>query len=387
MLAIRDALDELTLKKDGVDGKAIYLYGEGWNFGEVANNALFEQATQGQLGGTGIGTFTDRLRDAVHGGSPVDASSKFSSRASAPGSAPTPTACRSTARPSEALADLAHKTDLVKLGLAGNLRDYSFTRSDGTVKAGDELDYNGSPAGYADQPDEIITYVDAHDNETLYDLSVLKLPADTPMADRVRMNTLSLATTTLRRRPRRSGTRAPSSCAPSRSTATATTRATGSTASTGPDRSRPSGRACRAPPTTATTGTITAPLLADPANKPGAVRHRRGRGIRSRSAAGARRGGPAAPRICRAHRAEGLVPEQRDGCRARRHRDAHRRPGRRGRRPEAQGCARRVQRLARRRRRRRSQRSRAGSSRWRRRWRRAPTRSSRRRRGMPRAGR
>ena len=44
--------------------RPIYLYGEGWNFGEVANNALFEQATQGQLGGTGIGTFNDRLRDA-----------------------------------------------------------------------------------------------------------------------------------------------------------------------------------------------------------------------------------------------------------------------------------------------------------------------------------
>ena len=77
MLAVRAALDELTLKKDGVDGKAIYLYGEGWNFGEVANNALFEQATQGQLGGTGIGTFNDRLRDGVHGGSPVDGDSTF----------------------------------------------------------------------------------------------------------------------------------------------------------------------------------------------------------------------------------------------------------------------------------------------------------------------
>ena len=77
MLAVRAALDELTLKKDGVDGKAVYLYGEGWNFGEVANNALFEQATQGQLGGTGIGTFNDRLRDGVHGGSPVDGSSTF----------------------------------------------------------------------------------------------------------------------------------------------------------------------------------------------------------------------------------------------------------------------------------------------------------------------
>ena len=72
MLAVRAALDELTLRRTASTARAIYLYGEGWNFGEVANNALFEQATQGNLGGTGIGTFNDRLRDAVHGGSPFD---------------------------------------------------------------------------------------------------------------------------------------------------------------------------------------------------------------------------------------------------------------------------------------------------------------------------
>ena len=72
MLAVRAALDALTLKRDGVDGKSVYLYGEGWNFGEVANNARFTQATQGQLGGTQIGSFSDRLRDAVRGGGPFD---------------------------------------------------------------------------------------------------------------------------------------------------------------------------------------------------------------------------------------------------------------------------------------------------------------------------
>ncbi len=72
MLAVRAALDKLTLARDGVDGKRIYVYGEGWNFGEVANNARFYQASQGQLGGTGIGTFSDRLRDAVRGGGPFD---------------------------------------------------------------------------------------------------------------------------------------------------------------------------------------------------------------------------------------------------------------------------------------------------------------------------
>ena len=43
---------------------AIYLYGEGWNFGEVANNARGVNATQLNMAGTGIGTFSDRLRDA-----------------------------------------------------------------------------------------------------------------------------------------------------------------------------------------------------------------------------------------------------------------------------------------------------------------------------------
>ena len=72
MVNLRHALDALTLAKDGVDGKRIYLYGEGWNFGEVANNARFVQATQLDMAGTGIGTFNDRLRDAVRGGGPFD---------------------------------------------------------------------------------------------------------------------------------------------------------------------------------------------------------------------------------------------------------------------------------------------------------------------------
>src|SRR5690606_6609772 len=43
MEAVRAALDELTVKKDGIDGSAVTLYGEGWDFGEVAGNRLFYQ--------------------------------------------------------------------------------------------------------------------------------------------------------------------------------------------------------------------------------------------------------------------------------------------------------------------------------------------------------
>ena len=41
-------------------GRRSILYGEGWNFGEVANNARFVQATQANMAGTGIATFYDR---------------------------------------------------------------------------------------------------------------------------------------------------------------------------------------------------------------------------------------------------------------------------------------------------------------------------------------
>ncbi|SFB12127.1 pullulanase-type alpha-1,6-glucosidase [Cellulomonas marina] len=199
MLAVRAALDALTVAEDGVDGSAVYLYGEGWNFGEVADDALFEQARQGNLGGTGIGTFSDRLRDAVRGGGPFDEDPRRQGFGSGLATDDNGVAVNGT--PEEQAARLAHETDLVRLGMAGNLRDYAFLTSEGVVQRGDELDYNGQPAGYADSPEEVVTYVDAHDNETLWDALTYKLPAGTPMADRVRMNTVSLATTALAQTP------------------------------------------------------------------------------------------------------------------------------------------------------------------------------------------
>jgi pullulanase-type alpha-1,6-glucosidase len=200
LLKVRAALDKLTLAHDGVDGKKIYLYGEGWNFGEVANNALFVQATQGNLGGTGIGTFSDRLRDAVRGGGPFDEDPRIQGFGS--GAASDPNGAAVNGSPADQAKRLAHDTDLVQLGLAGNLRSFTFRSADsGTAVRGDGVDYNGSPAGYADQPVEVISYVDAHDNETLWDSLTYKLPSSLPMTDRVRMNTLSLATTALAQTP------------------------------------------------------------------------------------------------------------------------------------------------------------------------------------------
>jgi pullulanase-type alpha-1,6-glucosidase len=199
MLAVRRALDSLTLREDGVDGRRIYLYGEGWNFGEVANDARFVQATQLNMAGTGIGSFSDRLRDAVRGGGPFDADPGVQGFASGLFTDPNGSAANGT--PAEQRARLLHYHDLIKLGLAGNLRDYAFVDSAGRTVKGSQVDYGGQPAGYAADPSETITYVDAHDNETLYDALALKLPRGTSMADRVRMNVIALATTALAQSP------------------------------------------------------------------------------------------------------------------------------------------------------------------------------------------
>ncbi len=109
ILAVRKALDALTPAKDGVDGKKIIMYGEGWNFGEVADDARFVQATQKNMVSTGIATFSDRARDAVRGGSP--STTTRASRVSRPGSTPTPTRPRRTAlRPSRRPASCTTRT-------------------------------------------------------------------------------------------------------------------------------------------------------------------------------------------------------------------------------------------------------------------------------------
>jgi pullulanase-type alpha-1,6-glucosidase len=169
------------------------VYGEGWNFGEVADDARFEQASQLNLGGTGIGSFSDRLRDAVRGGGPFDEDPRIQGFGSGLFTDPNGAEVNGTAEQQK--ARLLHAQDLVKLGLAGNLADFTFTDSSGRTVAGRDVDYNGSPAGYAEDPSETVTYVDAHDNETLFDVLTMKLPADTAMADRVRMNTVALSTT------------------------------------------------------------------------------------------------------------------------------------------------------------------------------------------------
>ncbi|MFE9770348.1 pullulanase-type alpha-1,6-glucosidase [Streptomyces sp. NPDC005931] len=199
ILAVRKALDALTPEKDGVDGKKIILYGEGWNFGEVADDARFVQATQKNMAGTGIATFSDRARDAVRGGGPFDEDPGVQGFAS--GLYTDPNSSKSNGTEAEQRARLLHYQDLIKVGLSGNLAAYTFTDTSGKEVKGSQVDYNGSPAGYADAPGDALAYADAHDNESLFDALAFKLPKDTSAADRARMQVLAMATATLSQGP------------------------------------------------------------------------------------------------------------------------------------------------------------------------------------------
>ncbi|RPF32988.1 pullulanase-type alpha-1,6-glucosidase [Streptomyces sp. TLI_185] len=199
ILAVRKALDALTPAKDGVDGKKIIMYGEGWNFGEVADDARFVQATQKNMAGTGIATFSDRARDAVRGGSPFDSDPGIQGFAS--GLYTDPNSSTANGPSAEQKARLLHYQDLIKVGLSGNLAEYRFTATDGKEVTGTEVDYNGQPAGYADAPGDAVAYADAHDNESLFDALTYKLPASTSAADRARMQVLAMATATLSQGP------------------------------------------------------------------------------------------------------------------------------------------------------------------------------------------
>ncbi|MDJ0835416.1 MAG: pullulanase-type alpha-1,6-glucosidase [Acidobacteriota bacterium] len=194
MQGVRNALNSLTVENDGVDGSKIYIYGEGWNFGEVENGLRGRNATQLNVGGLGIGTFSDRLRDAVRGGGPFDDGAALQNQGFANGLYYDPNSYEGQG---DQMAGLLLQTDQIRVGMAGNLFDFEFTDRTGATVTGNQVDYNGQPAGYTQDPQEVITYISKHDNQTLYDINVYGAPLATTMDDRVRMQIVGLGTVML----------------------------------------------------------------------------------------------------------------------------------------------------------------------------------------------
>eukprot|EP01093_Parvamoeba_rugata_P019348 TRINITY_DN865_c0_g1_i1.p1 TRINITY_DN865_c0_g1~~TRINITY_DN865_c0_g1_i1.p1 ORF type:complete len:765 (+),score=222.14 TRINITY_DN865_c0_g1_i1:1762-4056(+) len=143
-----------------------YFYGEGWNFEEVANNRLFIQAKQADMAGSEVGTFNDRIREAVRGGAlfanePTDAN----------------------------LAD----QDTLRLSLAGNLQNYILKDFKGNSAKGNSFSWNTQPTAYALDPADTINYVSKHDNETLWDQLQYKHASSMSIEQRVRAHNMALS--------------------------------------------------------------------------------------------------------------------------------------------------------------------------------------------------
>ncbi|TKB46264.1 pullulanase-type alpha-1,6-glucosidase [Thalassotalea mangrovi] len=166
-----------------------YFYGEGWNFGEVANNQRFVQASQLELAGTEIGTFSDRLRDAVRGGA-FNASGDDIRKAQGIGNG---LGTYGNELTTDSHDQFNNAMDQIRVGLAANLATFPLTNSAGKQVQGKDILYGDQPTGYALDPADTINYVSKHDNQTLWDNNQYRLPYDMSTEDRVRTQILSLA--------------------------------------------------------------------------------------------------------------------------------------------------------------------------------------------------
>jgi pullulanase len=195
MQDIQAALQALTPRNGGVDGDDIYLYGEGFNFGDTENNQIGPNASQINLYGFGIGTFNDRIRDGIRGGSPFTdervqgfATGLFTDPSSF---------TNSSLSPSQQQAQLLQYSDWIDVGLTGNLRDYTFTDSAGATVTGAQVLYNGQPTGYTKSPIEAVNYASVHDNQDLFDQVQLKSSFSDSIATRARRQVMGMSLVTL----------------------------------------------------------------------------------------------------------------------------------------------------------------------------------------------
>jgi len=180
----RDALHALRPETDGVDGDALYLYGEGWDFGEVQGGKRGVNATQHNMAGTGIGSFNDRIRDAIRGGS---AFSDRREQGFATGMFLDPNGFNQGTGPDR--GTLLTQMDRIRIGMAGNLAAYRFIDHTGREMRGGMFE----SVGFAADPAEAVNYCSAHDNETFFDKIQYSASPSSTLDDRVRMQKIGLS--------------------------------------------------------------------------------------------------------------------------------------------------------------------------------------------------
>lgn len=186
LLDVQTALNAVALadgRRTTASAPGIYLYGEGWS----QSGLNFVNAQQANMAGTGIGTFNDRLRDAVRGGGPFDSgASMVSNQGFVNGLCYDNNPTSSCTTPSASLYPLQNR---ISVGLAGNLASFPLN----STTTGAQVDYFGSPTGYTGTPQENVAYISVHDNETVFDVSQYKHPVATTTADRARAQVVGLS--------------------------------------------------------------------------------------------------------------------------------------------------------------------------------------------------
>ncbi|CAK9032481.1 Pullulanase 1 [Durusdinium trenchii] len=187
----RQALDEFSLEEHGVDGPRLLLYGEGWEFGEIAQGARGVTAVQRSLAGTGVGSFNDGLRGAALGGNAFEdprIQGFCTGLALRQGAEEVQ---QTNAKQMELLRIAA---DNIRLCMAGGLKDYKLEQDCFGRRALPAGQLHGGHAAYVSAPEEAVNFICVHDNETLYDSTVWKMPAvSTTPEERVRANWLCTA--------------------------------------------------------------------------------------------------------------------------------------------------------------------------------------------------
>ena len=170
-------------------GEDVYLYGEGWHFGEMPDLEI-ENARQELLYGSGIGSFNDRLRDLVRGGSPFDSGPALYSQSYVTGLSLFNNERNSSVDARE--VSLKEK-DLLRVSLVGNIKDVIFENSEGNIVNSKDLMFRNTKIAYSQKPSETINYVSKHDNQTLWDNTQYKLPIDFPKDKRIALHALQLS--------------------------------------------------------------------------------------------------------------------------------------------------------------------------------------------------
>ncbi len=184
----RSVMEALKARVKTATGREVQILGEGWNFGEVANGARFVQAEMLSLNGSGIGSFNPLIRDAVRGGGCCDSGSSL---VAAQGYVNGYFYDANPSASGQSRGDLMWQADRIKASLAGSIRSFQMQTSWDAKLRLDQIDVGGIPAGWVLEPGEVVNYVENHDNLTLFDINVFKLPTNTSHEDRARVQILA----------------------------------------------------------------------------------------------------------------------------------------------------------------------------------------------------